>query len=84
MLYFAFAQFNLGIGINIYYVICIYAKGGGSYAQSYARGEKCSDCMAPWDNCNDGLCTRNDGSSLFSSKTSSVIIFAIVVFIFML
>ena len=67
---------------SAYFFICSYAKGGG-YDQPYALGEKCSECIAPWDNCNDGLCTRNDGSSLFSSKASSVIIFAIV-FIFML
>ena len=66
-----------------YFFLCSYAKGGGSYTQPYALGEKCSECMAPWDNCNDGLCTRNDGNSLFRSKTSSMIIFAIV-FIFML
>ena len=66
-----------------YSFACSYAKGGGINSQPYALGEKCSECIAPWDNCNDGLCTRNDGSSLFPSKTSSIIIFAIV-FLFVL
>ena len=72
-----------GAAVNPYYFACSYAKGGGNYFQPYALGEKCSECIAPWDNCNDGLCTRNDGSSLSPPKTSFVIIFAIVL-IFML
>ena len=64
-------------------LLCSYSKGGALYGQPYALGEKCSECISPWDNCNDGLCARNDGNSLFPSKTSSIIIFAIV-FIFML
>ena len=70
-------------GFEEYDFLCSYAKGGGSENQPYALGEKCSECIAPWDNCNDGLCTRNDGSSLSPRETSFVIIFAIV-FIFML
>ena len=66
-----------------YFFLCSYVKRGGINSQPYAIGEKCSECIAPWDNCNDGLCIRNDGSSLFPSKTSSMIIFAIV-FLFML
>ena len=66
-----------------YNVLCSYAKRDGSYEQPYTLGDTCSECIAPWDNCNDGLCTINDGSSLFPSKTSYVIMFAIV-FIFLL
>ena len=64
-----------------YYFACSYAKGGQRYDKPYAIGEKCSECIAPWDNCNDGLCIRNDGSSLFPSKISTVIIFIVFIFV---
>ena len=66
-------------------IACNYARGGNIIGEKpYTDGEQCSGCESPWDNCNDGLCAKSDGSSLLPSIMEVILIVHIIILAFML
>ena len=60
-------------------VLCNYARGGNFVGiKPYIHGDQCANCLPPWGSCNDGLCSMNDGSSLFPSKMTILLFIFII------